>query len=294
MTPTVSVIIPSYNHGRFIGRALQCLLAQTTVDWEAIVVDNHSTDDTDDVLRRYADPRIRCEKIHNDGIIARSRNHGLRAATGEWVALLDSDDWWTADKLERCVAAGAHADLVYHGMRIVRDDGARPSRATIRSRALRTPVWLDLIIDGNPIPNSSVLVRRELMHRIGYLREDRAMVAAEDFNAWLRVARITDRFVFLPAILGSYLEHGTGMSQKDMSDVHACATAEFSADMTARQRRRRDARAAYIRGRHYFGLGDGGRAQAALWIPLRDGTLELRAKSAYMLLRLMLGARRLS
>ena len=138
------------------------------------------------------------------------------------------------------------------------------------------------------------MVRRELMHRIGLISEDRAMVAAEDFNAWLRIARVTDRFVYLPAILGSYLEHGSSMSRKDMSEVHACATAEFTADLTERQRRRRDARAAYVRGRHYYGIGDSVRAQAALWVPLRDGSLELRAKSAYMLLRSMLSARQTS
>ncbi len=288
MKPLVSIVLPSYNHGRFIGRALESLRNQTFREWEAIVVDNHSTDHTDDVLAQFEDPRIRILKIRNQGIIAASRNCGLRVAVGEWVALLDSDDWWTPDKLDRCLAVESQADLIYHGMQIVREDGARPSRTSIRSRALRAPVWLDLIQAGNPIPNSSVMVRRALLDRIGLLRDEREMVAAEDFNAWLRIARLTDRFRYLPDLLGFYLEHGSGMSQKDMSDVHAMATTEFVADLTPHQLRRRDAHIAYIKGRHQFLAGDLARARQSLPVVLRDGTMELRAKSAYMLIRSLL------
>lgn len=286
MPPLVSVIIPSYNHGRFIGRALQCLLAQTYAHWEAIVVDNHSTDDTDSVLKLFSDPRIRVEKIHNQGIIAVSRNQGIRAARGEWIAFLDSDDWWTAEKLARCLQEESRADFVYHGMHIVRDDDASPSRDTIRSRALQHPVWLDLLLDGNPIANSSAMVRRAFLERIHLLREDRAMIAAEDFNAWIRIARLTERFVYLPARLGTYLEHGRGVSQRDMSDVHAIASAEFVEDMSPAQRRRRAAQIAYIRGRYCFLSRDRAPAREALRRSLLHGSWSVRLKSAYMLLRL--------
>lgn len=287
MPSLVSVVIPSYNHGRFIARALRCLLEQSYSHWEAIVVDNHSTDDTSSVLEQFADPRIRVEKIDNQGVIAASRNRGIRAARGEWVAFLDSDDWWTSNKLERCLKDESRADFIYHGMRIVRDGNALPSRDTIRSRALQQPVWLDLLLDGNPIANSSVLVRRALLERIHFLREDRDMIAAEDFNAWIRIARLTDRFTYLPDELGFYLEHGSSMSQRDMSGVHAMATAEFVADMTLSQRRRRDAQIAYIHGRYCFLSRDDARAREALRLSLLHGSWALRVKSAYMLLRLI-------
>jgi glycosyltransferase involved in cell wall biosynthesis len=120
--PLVSVVIPSYNHGRFLGRALQSLLNQTYTNWEAIVIDNHSTDNTDEVMAKFADPRITYLKIHNDGVIAASRNAGIRAAKGEWIAFLDSDDWWTNDKLKVCFdRVDEKVDLIYHDLEIVSD-----------------------------------------------------------------------------------------------------------------------------------------------------------------------------
>src|SRR5450759_2358523 len=101
--PLVSVVIPTYNHARFLGRALQSVLDQTYTNWEAIVVDNHSQDHTGEVVEAFADPRITLLKVHNGGVIATSRNMGIRRARGEWIAFLDSDDWWAANKLEGCL-----------------------------------------------------------------------------------------------------------------------------------------------------------------------------------------------
>ena len=93
-TPLVSVIIPTYNQAHYLVRALQSVLDQTYINWEAIVIDNYSTDNTDEVMADFADPSVTYLKIHNNGVIAASRNEGIRAAKGEWVAFLDSDDWW--------------------------------------------------------------------------------------------------------------------------------------------------------------------------------------------------------
>ena len=73
-TPLVSVVIPTYNHAHFLGVALESVIDQTYTNWEAIVIDNHSTDDTDAVVRSFKDSRISLLKIHNDGVIAASRS----------------------------------------------------------------------------------------------------------------------------------------------------------------------------------------------------------------------------
>lgn len=98
--PLVSIVIPSYNHGKFIGRAIESVLSQTYQTFEVIVIDNHSKDETDKVLNKFRDNRIKVLKIHNKGIIAISRNRGIKEAKGEWVAFLDSDDVWYPKKLE--------------------------------------------------------------------------------------------------------------------------------------------------------------------------------------------------
>jgi glycosyltransferase involved in cell wall biosynthesis len=116
----VSVVIPTYNHAHFLGQTLRSVIDQTYTCWEAIVVDNHSSDNTDAVVASLGDPRIQLFKIHNQGVIAASRNMGIRHARGEWVAFLDSDDWWSSRKLELSLAGLQQgADLVYHDVWIV-------------------------------------------------------------------------------------------------------------------------------------------------------------------------------
>ena len=99
--PLVSIIIPTYNRAEDLKRALQSVFDQTFADWEILIVDNHSIDNTDDVVKLFDDPRIRLFKIHNDGVVAASRNLGLKHAVGEYVAFLDSDDWWLPKSLKK-------------------------------------------------------------------------------------------------------------------------------------------------------------------------------------------------
>lgn len=101
----VSVITPTYNCASFIGETIESVQAQTYQQWEMIIVDDCSTDDTDAVVRPYlADERIRYIKNDTNSGAALSRNRALREATGKWVAFLDSDDLWEPDKLEKQIA----------------------------------------------------------------------------------------------------------------------------------------------------------------------------------------------
>ena len=102
MNDLVSIIMPSYNTGRFIKETIESVLAQSYPAWELIIVDDCSTDDTDDVVSQYlADKRIRYIKNDTNSGAAVSRNRALREAKGKWIAFLDSDDLWEADKLQK-------------------------------------------------------------------------------------------------------------------------------------------------------------------------------------------------
>jgi len=101
MAPRVSVLIPTYNCGRFLGKALESVLAQTFTDYEIIVVDDGSTDDTAQVVARY--PQVKYVPREHCGVSV-TRNAAIAEATGEFVAFLDADDLWTPDKLEKQVA----------------------------------------------------------------------------------------------------------------------------------------------------------------------------------------------
>ncbi len=211
--PAVSVVIPSYNRATLLATALRSLVGQTFIDWEAFVVDNHSTDSTDDVVASFADPRIQLLKIRNHGVIAASRNMGIRAARGRYVAFLDADDWWTSTKLAAATdALEQGCDVCHHDMWVVTSEQQRVFRQRVGAHALLRPVYDDLLLRGNAVLNSSVVVRAELLRRIGGLSEDPTLITAEDFDGWLRLAQITERFCFLPEVHGYYWQGGGNAS----------------------------------------------------------------------------------
>lgn len=104
MNDLVSIITPSYNTARFIAETINCVLAQTYPNWEMIIVDDCSTDDTDAVVGSFTDPRIRYLKNEKNSGAAVSRNRALREAKGKWIAFLDSDDLWEPEKLEKQIS----------------------------------------------------------------------------------------------------------------------------------------------------------------------------------------------
>ena len=97
----VSIIMPSYNTASYIQETVESVLKQTYTNWELIIVDDCSTDDTDDILATFTDKRIRIYKNEKNSGAAVSRNKALREANGKWIAFLDSDDLWSSDKLEK-------------------------------------------------------------------------------------------------------------------------------------------------------------------------------------------------
>lgn len=139
----VSVIMPSYNTGRFIAESIESVLAQTYTNWELLIVDDASTDNTDEVVAPYCHPReggnLLSSKIHyfkndrNRGA-AYSRNLALREAKGEWIAFLDSDDLWLPEKIERQLKFMHDNGYKFSGTgRIEIDENSKPLNTYIRS-----------------------------------------------------------------------------------------------------------------------------------------------------------------
>ena len=217
--PLVSVVIPTYNHAQFLGAALASVQAQTMPDWEAIVVNNFSTDDTEAVMTGMADSRIRLVNFANHGVIAASRNLGIAAASGEFISFLDSDDTWQPVKLEQCLAQLAEGfDLVCHGERWVREGGA--SHPVIYGPGMRA-TFDALLFSGNCISTSAVVVRRSWLTRVGGFDEDAAIVTAEDYHLWLKLAQAGARIGFLSTILGDYRIHAGNQSRAALRNLQA-------------------------------------------------------------------------
>ena len=104
MQDLVSIVMPSYNTGRFIAESIQSVINQTYQNWELLIVDDCSTDNTDEVVAGFSDVRIKYFKNEKNSGAAVSRNKALREAQGRWIAFLDSDDLWMPEKLDKQIA----------------------------------------------------------------------------------------------------------------------------------------------------------------------------------------------
>jgi glycosyltransferase involved in cell wall biosynthesis len=205
----VSVIIPTYNRARDLRRALGSVISQSWKDWEILIVDNHSEDDTARVVEEFGEARMRLLSVHNHGVIGISRNRGIAAASGEYIAFLDSDDWWLPAKLERCMRAlDAGADVVYHDLYLARTASSRLRLQRASTRQVASPVFNDLLERGNALVNSGVVVRRSTLLAAGGLSEDPRIASWEDYECWLRLASVTERFHRLGEVLGFYWAGG--------------------------------------------------------------------------------------
>jgi len=169
VTPTVSVVLNCYNHERYIGEAIDSVLAQTHRDFELILIDNGSTDGSRTVMQSYSDPRIRLV-MHDDNRTLSSRlNEGIAAARGEFVAVLYSDDRFLPDKLERQLAIFAELPddygVVYApAVRFNQLTGRRWLYPSLGLSGDLIPGMLDRLYDGL-IDMSSPLTRRECFAR---------------------------------------------------------------------------------------------------------------------------------
>ena len=189
--PKVSVVIPAYNCEKFISTAIESVLSQTYGDYEIVVVNDGSTDKTDEILSRYT-PKIKKIYQPNKGI-AEARNTGVANAEGEYIAFLDGDDAWLPDRLKMQVdllEKNGKVGLVYSDTYIVDSKVfAAPDSASRRTFQVRQPrrgSVLEFLFIENFIPTSSVMVRKECLSSIG--RFDPAVVPIEDYDMWLRIA----------------------------------------------------------------------------------------------------------
>lgn len=284
-----SVVIPTYNRSGVLKRAIESVLAQSLSNFEILVMDDGSTDNTSAVVEAFNDPRITYEWDKNFGGPARPRNRGIAKAKGEWVCFLDADDWWKPNKLQICSEhINNGVDLIYHDLDIIREKPHLLKPSISKSWKLIKPALIDLLIKGNAISNSSVVVRKKLLDQIGGIDENPKMIASEDYNTWLRIAQLTDGFCYIPQSLGYYMLHNQGISQKDMSAGYRCATAGFICILNTSQQDAIKTNAAYLSGRYNYIHGKYSSAYENLLVCLKIGNLETRIKSLYMMIMLFI------
>ena len=204
LTPTlgVTIVIAAYNVGAFIVEAVQSIVAQTSVDWRLIVVNDGSTDATAALARGVADPRVVVIDQENAGVSA-ARNAGVLLATTPLVAFLDGDDLWDPELLARLTAylhAHPEVDLVHAGARRITADGRDTGRAVTPVAGVTTARAL---LRQNDVLVSAVVARREALLQAGLF--DPRLAAGEDQDLWIRVAALRPGNIHgFPTVLASY------------------------------------------------------------------------------------------
>lgn len=181
-----SIIIPTYNRADLIGRCLESVINQTYDNWEAIVVDNYSEDNTEEIVASLNDSRIHYYKNHNYGVISVSRNFALDRAKGEWICFLDSDDSWASDKLKQLMPYVNRYDLVYHGYKTNTGKIMFFDRTKQLFYTVKEPTVAYILQRGDPFNPSCSAVSREF---IGITRfsEDKKFFAIEDYDFFLQL-----------------------------------------------------------------------------------------------------------
>lgn len=181
----ISVIIPCYNQGHYLKFTIDSVIAQTCQDWEIIIVDDGSTDDTAQVVAGYDDARVRYVHQENQGPSA-ARNMGLSESCGEYVAFLDADDAWMPSFLEYSLLSmrnDQRPGMVYSRFRFLDDRGNLQTQ--IGGEVFESDQFRRAIRRGGFFPPSCALVRRSTIDQVGWFDN---FLSSEDWDLWLRIA----------------------------------------------------------------------------------------------------------
>jgi glycosyltransferase involved in cell wall biosynthesis len=211
MTPAISVVVATYNYGRYLAGALDSALGQSFRDVEVIVVDDGSTDNTGDVIAPYlSDPRVRYERLDHVGQPA-AKNIGIRLARGRLIAFLDADDLWLPKKLEKQIAllkADPTVGVIYSRRGLVDERGRA---LEYQQPPLHRGRVLEAMFRTNFVCFSSAIVHRRVFKHVGLFNE--SLNLAIDYDLWLRVAP-GYRFDFVDEPLVLYRTGHANLSQR--------------------------------------------------------------------------------
>jgi len=212
----ISVIIPTYNRSKELKRCLESLTRQTYKKFEVIVCDDGSTDNTKEVVNSYRNVlNIIYIKDENFGGPARPRNNGIKLSNGEYIAFLDSDDWWCERKLEislACLKKGH--DIIFHDMFLVNYLNFSKNYKILSFSVPKSKILYQLLTEGNILINSSVIVRKKIIDKVGFFDENKEIIASEDYDYWIRVFLVSNNFFKIKKTLGFYWNGGANISHK--------------------------------------------------------------------------------
>lgn len=210
MDALVSIIVPNYNSEKFIKETLDSVLAQTYPNWEMFVVDDCSTDGSAEIVRGYAekDSRIHLVLRDKNSGVANVRNAGIQMANGKYIALLDSDDVWTEDKLERQVSLleETGAELAYCSYDFI-DEGSKPLGKTFK---VPEKTNFKKMLGKNVVSCSTAVIEANLLKAHPFNPE----YYHEDYVLWMELFKLPVKAVGDKKVLMHYRQSATSRSHK--------------------------------------------------------------------------------
>jgi glycosyltransferase involved in cell wall biosynthesis len=211
---TISVIIPTYNRANLIEKAIKSVLKQTYQDFEIIIVDDGSTDNTEEIIRGFKDKRVKYIKKYkmNRGISV-ARNIGIKIARGKYIAFLDSDDEWFPEKLNKQIKIlqdGSPELGVVYSISCYIDESGKNINKLRNSKKVEGYIYEDLLGKNYVGTPSTVLIRKECFHQVGLF--DDLLNAQEDWDMWIRIAKYY-RFALIKIPLVKYRLHSNQLSK---------------------------------------------------------------------------------
>ena len=204
MKPFFSIILPTYNQSTFLKKCINSITSQSFKDWELIIIDNFSNDETENIITQINDERIKLFKFKNDNIIAKSRNFGIKKAISDWISFIDTDDIWHKKKLEitKNYIEKKNADLFFHDLDFINKKFFFNNKKILdKSKSIHKPYMKHFAYNGNGIGQSSVTVKKDLFTKINFISEDKDKFSWEDFDTWLRLSMLNIEIVRIPQTL---------------------------------------------------------------------------------------------
>ena len=208
----ISIILPTFNRAAsFLGEAINSVINQSYENWELIIIDNYSTDNTIELVNSFNTKKISIYQINNDGIIAKSRNLGITKAKGEYIAFLDSDDYCDINKLQKCVEIikKNNVSIACHAEKWLSTNNCFNKKYG----PSKNFEYLNMLsLGSSSVSTSAIVVKKELLVKAGMFREEKNIITAEDYDMWLNVSKIDNHIEFINEPLGVFRIHDTSQS----------------------------------------------------------------------------------
>lgn len=207
--PLVSVIMPAYNAEEYIAESIDSVVDQTYKNWELIIIDDGSTDNTKAIAKKRAEKDNRIQYLYQEnGKQGKARNYGINKSKGEYIAFLDADDLWDRKKLMVQIShlnKNPNIDLIFSQGYSLK--GNKISNYDVRIKPIWTKEDLSILIEKNQIPILSVVLKKKLISTIGGFTENLSIQNVEDYHLWIMLLLFKFKFSSIAERLFTYRIH---------------------------------------------------------------------------------------